>query len=56
VIDFKAPSSQRAIAALEEGDTTNDLLRYGRMRTGSEVDGEDLLADAMGVVCDRQRK
>lgn len=54
MIDFKVPSSQRAIAALEEGDTKISLLRYGRMLTGSEVDSEDLLADAFGLVCDPQ--
>jgi hypothetical protein len=50
--DFKAPSSARAIAALGEGDTRKNLLKFGAWMTGSEAGGEDLLADAIVYVCD----
>jgi hypothetical protein len=52
VIDFKAPSSTRAIAALGEGDTRKNLLKFGAWMTGSDAGGEDLLADALESVCD----
>jgi hypothetical protein len=52
LLDFNAPSSTRAVAALEEGDTRTKLLQFGTWLTGSGAAGEDLLADAMMCVCD----
>jgi hypothetical protein len=55
LLDYKAPSSIRAVAALEEGDTRARLLKFGTWRTGSDAGGEDLLADALIVVCDPEK-
>jgi hypothetical protein len=52
VLDYKAPSSTRAVAALEEGDTRARLLKFGTWFAGSDAGGEDLLADALMCVCD----
>jgi hypothetical protein len=52
VADFKAPSSVRAIAALGEGDTRTNLLKFASWLTHSEAQGEDLLSDAVECVCD----
>ena len=51
VIDYKAPSSTRAIDALQEGDTRKNLLKFGAWMTGSDAGGEDLLADALECAC-----
>jgi DNA-directed RNA polymerase specialized sigma24 family protein len=51
-MDFEAPSSLRAVAALREGRTLERLLRFACLVVESETDAEDLLADAIVLVCD----
>jgi DNA-directed RNA polymerase specialized sigma24 family protein len=52
VLDFKAPSSVRALEALSQGDCRRLLLKYGNICTGSEIDAEDLLSETLQVICD----
>jgi DNA-directed RNA polymerase specialized sigma24 family protein len=52
VVDFKAPSSLKAIEALREGGTRAILLGYCGWYSPSEASAEDLLQEAMLVVCD----
>jgi len=52
MLDYEAPSSVRALAALGEGNARKNLLKFGVWRTGSDATGEDLLADALCIVCD----
>ena len=52
MLDFKAPSSVKAIAALQEGSTRELLLKFGGTLCHSEADAEDLLMDAISRVCD----
>jgi hypothetical protein len=51
VVDFEAPSSQRALALLGAGDMRQKLLCYAASLT-SDADAEDLLVQALLAVCD----
>jgi RNA polymerase sigma factor (sigma-70 family) len=52
VHDYQALSSTRVVEALHQGDCKAHLLKFGRMWTGSEGDAEELLAEAMQIMCD----
>jgi DNA-directed RNA polymerase specialized sigma24 family protein len=52
VLDYKAPSSVRALQALSQSDCRRLLLKYGTLCTGSEADAEDLLSETLQVICD----
>jgi DNA-directed RNA polymerase specialized sigma24 family protein len=55
VLDYKAPSSIRAIEAYRTGKTATLLLKFATWLTHTEVDGEDLVAGALICVCDPDR-
>jgi len=52
VIDYEAPSSQRALLALEPHDARTRLFKLAVLLAGSDEAGTDLLADAVACVCD----
>jgi DNA-directed RNA polymerase specialized sigma24 family protein len=56
VLDKGAASSQRALAELENPSTRENLLRYAMWRTRDYDKAKDLLADAMVLVLDPDRK
>jgi DNA-directed RNA polymerase specialized sigma24 family protein len=56
VIDYDAPSSKAALAELQTEGVRDHLTKFARWRSGSEAAAHDLLADAMLLVCDPERK
>jgi DNA-directed RNA polymerase specialized sigma24 family protein len=56
VFDKNAPSSQRALAEIAKDKVREDLHRYAYWRTGDPDDAKDLVAEALEVVLDPQRK
>lgn len=52
MLDYQALSSIQAVDALHDGRCKTHLLKFGRMWTGSEGDAEELLAEAMQIMCD----
>jgi hypothetical protein len=53
VTDFTAPPSIKAVEALRDLGTRTNLLKYAEWFATPAKGGEDLLSDAMLVVCDR---
>jgi DNA-directed RNA polymerase specialized sigma24 family protein len=56
VTDYDAPSSKAALAELQKEDVRGHLKKFARWRCASEAAAEDLLADAMILVFDPERK
>ena len=56
VIDFHASSSERAVAELRKDDVRAHLVRFAAWRCASVDGANDLVADAMLLVCDPERK
>jgi DNA-directed RNA polymerase specialized sigma24 family protein len=56
MIDFDAPSSKLAVAELQKDDVRGKIYRFALWQAGSEADAQDLVADAMLLVCDPERK
>jgi DNA-directed RNA polymerase specialized sigma24 family protein len=54
VLDFSAPPSKRVVEALEEPRTRTLLHKFAVWLTHSEADAEDLVSDAIHVMCDPQ--
>jgi DNA-directed RNA polymerase specialized sigma24 family protein len=56
VFDKDAPSSKLVFAELAKDGVRTDLHRYATWRTGNEDDAKDLVASALVVVCDPDKK
>jgi DNA-directed RNA polymerase specialized sigma24 family protein len=56
VIDYAAPSSVSALAELQKKEVRDHLLKFATWRCGSEATAEDLIADALLLVCDPAEK
>jgi RNA polymerase sigma factor (sigma-70 family) len=52
VIDYQAPSSARALAALDEGTARTVLRKFAKWCTGSDADAEDLFQETVQKLCD----
>jgi len=52
VIDYQAPSSARALAALDEGNARTVLRKFAKWCTGSDADAEDLFQETVERMCD----
>jgi DNA-directed RNA polymerase specialized sigma24 family protein len=56
MFDKDAPSSRRVFAALAQDGVRAQLYRYAIWRTGDADDAQDLVADALVLVCDPAKK
>src|ERR1700679_2428440 len=56
MLDWKAPSSQQALAEYAKDPVRSSIQRYAVWRTGDPDAGKDLAADALRLVCDPDRK
>lgn len=55
LFDKDAPSTRLVFAELAKKGVREDLLRYAKWRTRDDDEAEDLVADALVVVCDPDR-
>jgi DNA-directed RNA polymerase specialized sigma24 family protein len=56
LFDRNAPTSQLVFAELAKEGVRERLLRYAKWRTGDDDEAKDLVADALEVVCDPEKK
>jgi DNA-directed RNA polymerase specialized sigma24 family protein len=56
VIDFDAASTKLAIAEMQKRDVCTRVFKFATWRCQSEADAKDLLADALLLVYDPERK
>ncbi len=56
LIDYKAASSERALAEIQQKGVRDHLMKFATWRCGSEAAAEDILADAMLLACDPEAK
>jgi hypothetical protein len=56
VFDPDAPSTRRVLAQLEKKDVRNNLMKLAKWRARSQHEAEDLVQEALLVVCDPEKK
>jgi hypothetical protein len=56
VFDPDAPSTRRVLAEIEKKDVRNKLMKLAKWRARSQHEAEDLVQEALLVVCDPAKK
>jgi DNA-directed RNA polymerase specialized sigma24 family protein len=56
MVDWDSPSAKLALAEMKKKDVADHVYRFAVWRCGSQVDADDLVADALVLVCDPKGK
>jgi DNA-directed RNA polymerase specialized sigma24 family protein len=56
MVDWESPSAKLALAEMQKKDVADHVYRFAVWRCGSQVDADDLVADALAIVCDPRKK